>query len=217
MVAAPETFRLDASSHADRSSHRLLPLRGRPRLCCWRSALSVAGLRRSLASPAHALSEIKREDVPGAIRNRRPNLLPTTPIEKETLPPVGTVPIPDSTTTTPPTAEQPCRAVGRGRGARRRGGSAGCDAAGGRSQRTRSPRSSTISTKLPEPVQAHARPDHRGLPRPATSRSCGRCSTPARTPPSCRSAASTAIRSPSCASSPATRKARKSWPSSRRC
>ena len=55
----------------------------------------VAGI--GVTTPARALSEIQSEDVPGAPVNP-PDRTSDTPIEKQPLPPVGTVPIPDSTT-----------------------------------------------------------------------------------------------------------------------
>ena len=70
----------------------------------WLVALAfVAGI--GVPSPALALSEIQREDVPGATQANPPDGTSDTPIEKQTLPPVGTVPIPDSTTSPPADAE----------------------------------------------------------------------------------------------------------------
>ena len=108
------------------------------------------------ASPARALSEIKREDMPGATETDPPASQSDAPIEKQTLPPVGTVPIPDRPAT-PPAADQPADpndqdevdAERRGRptkAAPRRG------AAGGRSQRP-VPEIVYDISKLPEPVR----------------------------------------------------------------
>jgi hypothetical protein len=70
----------------------------------WLVALAfIAGI--GLPSPARALSEIQREDVPGTTQANPPDGTSDTPIEKQTLPPVGTVPIPDSTTSPPAEAE----------------------------------------------------------------------------------------------------------------
>lgn len=69
------------------------------------SALSVVLVTGALAvavRPALALSEIKREDVP----SQQPTAPSDEPIEKETLPPLDQVPIPDSTTT-PPADDEP--------------------------------------------------------------------------------------------------------------
>lgn len=70
------------------------------------SALSVAlitGAFALVSHPALALSEIKREDFPSHQTPMEPS---DQPIEKETLPPVDQVPIPDSTTT-PPADDEP--------------------------------------------------------------------------------------------------------------
>jgi hypothetical protein len=66
----------------------------------------IGGVAAFAASPASALSEIKRDNMPGTTEPTPPDSPSDTPIDKQTLPPVGTVPIPD-TTTTPPAAEQP--------------------------------------------------------------------------------------------------------------
>lgn len=63
----------------------------------------IAGI--GVASPARALSEIQREDVPGTTQANPPDGASDTPIEKQTLPPVGTVPLPDSTINPPDDAE----------------------------------------------------------------------------------------------------------------
>jgi hypothetical protein len=69
----------------------------------WLAALTLAtGIG---SSPAVALSEIQREDVPGTTQANPPDGSSDTPIEKRTLPPVGTVPIPDSTINPPDDAE----------------------------------------------------------------------------------------------------------------
>ena len=73
----------------------------RTALACLLAMALTAGIAAIAASPARALSEIKRDGVPGATDTEQSD----APIEKETLPPVGTVPIPD--TGTPPAADQP--------------------------------------------------------------------------------------------------------------
>ena len=87
----------------------LPPLRAA--LACLLAVAFAAGLATISASPARALSEIKREGMPGATETSPP-VSPSdsqsgAPIEKQTLPPVGTVPIPDTTTTTSPPTEEP--------------------------------------------------------------------------------------------------------------
>ena len=57
------------------------------------------------ASPARALSEIKRENMPDTTDTDRRRTESDAPIEKQTLPPIGTVPIPDKVA--PPAADQP--------------------------------------------------------------------------------------------------------------
>ena len=79
----------------------------RAALACLLAVAFATGLAAIAASPAHALSEIKRESVPGATDPSPPDSQSDTPIERETLPPVGTVPMPDTTTTTSPPSEQP--------------------------------------------------------------------------------------------------------------
>src|SRR5215203_4268794 len=74
-------------------------------LACLAAIALSAGVFALAASPARALSEIKRENMPGSTEPSPPDS-PDTPIDKQTLPPVGTVPTP-GTTTTPPAAEQP--------------------------------------------------------------------------------------------------------------
>jgi hypothetical protein len=75
-------------------------------LACLAAVALSAGVAAFVASPARALSEIKRENMPGATEPTPPDSPSDTPIDKQTLPPVGTVPIP-GTTTAPPAAEQP--------------------------------------------------------------------------------------------------------------
>jgi hypothetical protein len=82
------------------------PPLARTALACLAAAALVAGIAVFAASPASALSEIKRDNMPGTTEPAPPASESDAPIEKQTLPPVGTVPIPDATTT-PPAAEQP--------------------------------------------------------------------------------------------------------------
>jgi hypothetical protein len=83
----------------------------RAALACLLVMAVAAGLATLSASSAFALSEIKREGMPGATETSPPDSQPDsqsdTPIDRQTLPPVGTVPIPDTTTTTSPPTEQP--------------------------------------------------------------------------------------------------------------
>lgn len=74
------------------------------------AVIAVSGIVTGSAAPARALSEIKREDLPGTIPPdgtvaNPPADSSDTPIEKQTLPPIGTVPIPDANT--PPTGDEP--------------------------------------------------------------------------------------------------------------
>ena len=77
----------------------------RTALACLLAITLTAGIAVVAASPARALSEIKREGMPGATDTDEPASQSDGPIEKETLPPVGTVPIPD--TGAPPAADHP--------------------------------------------------------------------------------------------------------------
>jgi hypothetical protein len=74
--------------------------------CALAMALAV-GSAVIATTPALALSEIKREDMPSSQTPAPPS---DESIEKETLPPVDAVPIPDSTTT-PPASDEPHEAV----------------------------------------------------------------------------------------------------------
>jgi hypothetical protein len=74
-------------------------------LACLLAITLTAGAAMVAASPARALSEIKREGVPDATDSNQPSTESDAPIEKETLPPIGTVPIPDKVA--PPAADQP--------------------------------------------------------------------------------------------------------------
>jgi hypothetical protein len=82
------------------------PAFARLALACLAAVALSAGVAAFVASPARALSEIKRENMPGATEPTPPDSPSDTPIDKQTLPPIGTVPIP-GTTTAPPAAEQP--------------------------------------------------------------------------------------------------------------
>jgi hypothetical protein len=77
----------------------------RTALACLLAIVLVAGVAMVAASPARALSEIKREGVPNATDSNQPSTESDAPIEKEQLPPIGTVPIPDKVV--PPAADQP--------------------------------------------------------------------------------------------------------------
>ena len=77
----------------------------RTALACLLAIALTAGAAMVAASPARALSEIKREGVPDATDSNQPSTESDAPIEKETLPPIGTVPIPDKVA--PPAADQP--------------------------------------------------------------------------------------------------------------
>jgi hypothetical protein len=74
---------------------------------CLLAIAFVAGIAAGSASPARALSEIKRETMPGAADPSTPDSQTDTPIDKETLPPIGTVPIPDVNAPTSPAADEP--------------------------------------------------------------------------------------------------------------
>ena len=88
----------------------------RTALACLLAIALTAGVAVVAASPARALSEIKREGVPGATDTDQPSSQSDAPIEKETLPPVGTVPIPD--TVAPPAADRARRPHDRTRSRR---------------------------------------------------------------------------------------------------
>jgi hypothetical protein len=77
----------------------------RTALACLLALTLTAGAAMVAASPARALSEIKREGVPDTTDTDQPASESDAPIEKETLPPIGTVPIPDKVV--PPAADQP--------------------------------------------------------------------------------------------------------------
>lgn len=68
------------------------------------SVVLIAGALAIASRPALALSEIKREDFPSS--RQTPTEPSDQPIEKETLPPIDQVPIPDATTA-PPASDEP--------------------------------------------------------------------------------------------------------------
>ena len=77
----------------------------RTALACLLAISLTAGVAMVAASPARALSEIKREGVPDRPTPTSQPSESDAPIEKETLPPIGTVPMPDKVA--PPAADQP--------------------------------------------------------------------------------------------------------------
>jgi hypothetical protein len=79
----------------------------RTALACLLAVAFIAAIAAISALPARALSEIKRENMPGATEPSPPASQSDTPIEKEPLPPVGTLPIPDGVTTPPPATGEP--------------------------------------------------------------------------------------------------------------
>lgn len=82
------------------SESAVLPLFSRPLLAGVLASLLMLAAMSMCVQPASALSEIKREEIPA------PSQMPAQPsddqsIEKQTLPPVNQVPVPNSTTDTP--------------------------------------------------------------------------------------------------------------------